>query len=317
MEQPLLSELPKLFGKSFVVGYLLPAVAIAIAGQFILGAFDVETGVKAIFDAKDVLGATFLTFAIWLGAVALMALNYRIIRICEGYGDYNPFRIIKRLQVCEFRKLKAIETAMRQTIERDRAIASATSPLVYDRFTHALRRLATDFPDTEAFLLATKFGNTIRAFEVYSRVAYGLDAIPGWDRLIAVIPKDFREALDDAKSLMDFWLNLWTGAVALLILYGFLAFSNLTTPQPWIPPACIGLAIIFLSFARMQAANWGELVKSAFDLYRNDLAAKLGLDLSRSIEHERAMWGYFSQMTVFRSKDAADRTAPYRKRDPK
>ena len=75
------------------------------------------------------------------------------------------------------------------------------------------------FPDEEAWLLPTSFGNTIRAFEVYPRVMYGLDAIPGWLRILAVIPKDYRESVDNAKAQVDFWLNLWFLSILMIFEY--------------------------------------------------------------------------------------------------
>jgi hypothetical protein len=68
--------------------------------------------------------------------------------------------------------------------------------------------------------LPTRFGNAIRSFEVYSRIIYGLEAIDGWPRLLAVIPADYRQAIDDAKAQVDFWVNIWMGS--LLIWMGSL-----------------------------------------------------------------------------------------------
>src|SRR5712692_4078105 len=76
--------------------------------------------------------------------------------------------------------------------------------------------LAERFPPEEDQLLPTAFGNTIKAFETYPDVMYGFDAIEGWTRLLAVIPKDYRELIETTKAETDFWVNLWF--ISLLIL---------------------------------------------------------------------------------------------------
>jgi hypothetical protein len=310
-----LSELPKLFGKTFAVGYLLPAVTISIVILFELETFHIKTGVPDIVGTKDLVGATFLTLAVWLFAVALMALNYSIIRILEGYGKLNPFHLIGCRLRSEFRKLKSAEASAREEIAALAAVQKS-DPALSKEFADVLLRLANDFPDDEGWLLPTRFGNTIRAFEVYPRVIYGPDGIPGWDRLVAVIPKDFREEINDAKSLVDFWLNLWFGAIVVILVYPGLAYRDHALSRPWIPVAALVFAVFAAAAARMLARNWGALIKSAFDVYRADLRDKFKLKAPRSVPQERAMWQLLSQVMVFRSKDAADRLTQYRKHEP-
>lgn len=60
--------------------------------------------------------------------------------------------------------------------------------------------IVESFPDQERWLLPTSFGNTIRAFEVYPRVMYGIDSIIGWNRLLGVIPKEYGDLYNDAKT---------------------------------------------------------------------------------------------------------------------
>jgi len=313
----LLGELPKSFGKTFAVGYLLPAVAISIVILLIFETFGVNTHVPALFENKDVIGATFLTFAIWLFAVALMALNYPIIRLLEGYGRFNPFHLVGWRLTAEFRELRKSASSAEKTIGEAYAANKEPDPADIAQITDALDRLAAEYPDDEKWLLPTRFGNVIRAFEVYPRVIYGLDSIPAWDRLIAVIPKDFREAIDDARSLMDFWVNLWIGSVIVSAIYFTLAIVNSAAPRLWIPSMALAFSLFTAVAARMLAGNWGALIKSAFDIYRSDLADKLKLNAPRSAEHERAMWQLVSQVMIYRSSAAADRITQYRKHDVK
>ena len=77
--------------------------------------------------------------------------------------------------------------------------------------------MVTQYPDDEFWLLPTSFGNSIRAFEVYSRIMYGIDAIEGWSRLLAVIPTEYLEKINDSKANVAFWVNnLFLGGLAFL-----------------------------------------------------------------------------------------------------
>ena len=58
-------------------------------------------------------------------------------------------------------------------------------------------------------LLPTSFGNIIRVIEIYPRVMYGFESIEGWARLLAVIPTDYRNLINAAKSDIDFWINIF------------------------------------------------------------------------------------------------------------
>src|SRR4029079_17509458 len=99
----------------------------------------------------------------------------------------------------------------------------------------ALWRMAGDFPDDEASVLPTKFGNTIRAFEVYSRVVYGIESIYGWSRLLGVGPADYPEMMDNEKAQVDFWVNVWFESCLIVLVYGALAAVHSALPAPWIP----------------------------------------------------------------------------------
>ena len=52
------------------------------------------------------------------------------------------------------------------------------------------------------------------------------------------------------------------------------------------------------------AQQWGEIVKSAFDLYRQRLAKEMGLTVPAKAVDERRMWHQVSRLIIFRS-DAA------------
>ena len=68
--------------------------------------------------------------------------------------------------------------------------------------------------------------------------------------------------------------------------------------------------------AASAAMNFGSYVKSAFDLYRGELANQLGLDLPRSAEAEARMWRIASRMMIYRSAARANDFTRFRLRRP-
>jgi hypothetical protein len=181
-----------------------------------------------------------------------------------------------------------------------------------DLYSKLLNKYAQDYPDQIDDVLPTRFGNAIRAFEVYSGVIYGLEAIDGWPRLLAVIPADYRQMIEDAKAQVDFWVNLWAGSLVTAILYGVLFAVKGPGPRPWIAAAAVLVAVIAARGAHAVVGEWGALVMSAFDLFRGDLCKKLGLKMPPTIGEEREMWNLMSDLMGLRYRKAADRLSRFR-----
>jgi hypothetical protein len=52
--------------------------------------------------------------------------------------------------------------------------------------------------------------------------------------------------------------------------------------------------------ATSAAREWGDLVKSAFDVYRFNLLESLGIELPKSRQEEKALWTKYSQAIIYR-----------------
>jgi hypothetical protein len=192
------AELPKLLDRNFAIAFFLPAAAWSLAFSSILAAFGHGTAVEAVLKRDVLIGAVLALLLVWLLALLLLALNYPILRFFEGYGHYHPLRWRKAWHQKRFR-LRA-GSALKIQAGIDAARARGEDPDVpADHAKHLLQAIC-DFPDKAEFVLPTRFGNLFRAFEVYPRVIYGLDAIPAWPRLQAVMPEHSRKMLADAKS---------------------------------------------------------------------------------------------------------------------
>jgi hypothetical protein len=73
----------------------------------------------------------------------------------------------------------------------------------YDELVSQLAELPPEPRDA----LPTRFGNSIRAFELYPREAYGADEVPLWLRVAALAPKDLLETVADRRAQVDFMVN--------------------------------------------------------------------------------------------------------------
>jgi hypothetical protein len=161
----------------------------------------------------------------------------------------------------------------------------------------------TSWPSDIDLVLPTRFGNVIRAFETYALVNYNLDSIPGWVRLQGIMPKDSRAMVDDARTEVDFFVNLWLFAVLFVLIALFRCIGKVfflyadplrLLEEAWgfaLAAAMGGLAC-WLAYegAIDRARAWGETVKSSFDLYLPTLAGKLGYELPATGNDRRIFW---------------------------
>ena len=166
-----------------------------------------------------------------------------------------------------------------------------------------MQKAAVRFPDDERWLLPTSFGNTVRAFEVYSRIMYGMDAIVGWNRLLAVVPVDYRSLIDDAKTYVDFWANVWFFGIVVFMEYVALAWHTHQRPLLWIPFIALLASTVAFFRAQTSAIEWGDFVKSAFDTYLVDLRKKLAFPLPKNRDEEKDMWLAFSRSVLYINPD--------------
>lgn len=287
--------LSKLADKNFVIGFLLPVLIFFVAAA---GLFHDTAAVGfiyvAILQEKSFTSLTIIVLAIWSTAVLLMVWNHAIYQVLEGYiGPFNR---------------ENWRALMRKQFMRERDVLRNMPPDEPDY----IRRFITfrrTYPYDADYILSTRFGNLIRSFETYSLNVYGVDAIPAWHRLSAVIPKDFAGKVDDARAEVNFWINLWVLAILFMALaaarFVWDVYANIIPDNfksvvmhasmiHWefavLSFLAISIAFFAYSFAIDRALEWGDLVKSAFDLYLPSLAKTLGYDLPPTKDRQLAFW---------------------------
>ena len=305
-------ELPKLFDRNFVISFFLPAIVMATLGWMVLADFNVTASPwSQLKEIESLLAMSLAVGLVWLLAVALMAVNRPILRILEGY----PYRWLAAPMQWWFRRRVRPVLQTQSEVEAARAQGKAEPPTSADHG-RRLFRASQYFPDAEEWILPTLFGNTFRAIEVYSRVVYGLDSIPAWPRLHALMPESFRQRLAEAEAQLNFSINMLFAGASAALLWGALALWMRTMPGSLLTlVVAVVLAIVARMLAGSALISFGDHVKAAFDLYRGDLAKQMGLELPRNAEMEREMWLAVSRMMVFRSQYAASQLTRFRSHD--
>jgi hypothetical protein len=330
------SELPKLFDRNFTSGYVLPVALFFAASIVILLQFSGASSTNFL-GADPVLGATQFAVAVWVGGLILNILNRLIYQFFEGYRKrINPSFYLDLILGWAAARVQFVWRLYQWLYWHD-ATKQLGNPLPPDSMTdqkaksfqqwryeflkglflrldeHAKQNqlsynteldriakvLAREFPDPETTLLPSAFGNVILAFERYPNIMYGIEAIEGWERLLTVVPKEYRTLLDDSKAETDVWVNLWILSLIFILEYGICGAIFKVLPLPYLP--FLAGIVAFFSSARAKAAalEWGERVKAAFDAFLPDLAQKLGYTLPQLHTGRKAFWRNFSIAIVY------------------
>ena len=297
----MLASVSKLVDKPFIVGFIVPV----LLGVFAIVALmrDLEPFRHIYKSALELKGFTELTVAVlllWVLAILLLLLNTLLFRMLEGY--FGPFawtrgraRMQDRYSVAT-RRLKATYQAITDP-------ASPASEEAKRAYYDDLLQFHMNFPSRRRLILPTRFGNVIRAFETYPDTLYGIDGIPGWLRLQGVIPKDFGALVEDAHAQVSFYVNSSFLSLVFAVVAGgrFLLRCCETLPdlsaalvasRGFLVAFVIGLIVSWLAYeaAVERARAWGDLVRSAFDLFLPELAKKMGYTLLPEREKRRRFW---------------------------
>jgi hypothetical protein len=305
------SGLSKIFDKTFIVGFALPALLFVFGEWWILHLFGAAPAFLSLSGTDPLKDSTVLAIVALGIALALMVLNWIILRTLEGYWLFDLGYKLNVLQAHRWRSLR--QKIEQLTAQRDECAAAGIPFPSTKQRSRLMEEFATNFPSKESLVLPTSFGNAIRAFEDYPRVMYRLDSIPAWSRLNGVISKDYRELMDGSRSNMDFWMNLWFLALVVLAHYAALAAWHWTLPRPWLAIPGLLLLIYFASSQATAAAiGWGEWVKGAFDLYLIELLKKLEFKPPSHVAELRELCFKLSQMMIYRETKPLDDIDRYR-----
>jgi hypothetical protein len=299
-------ELPKLFDRDFVTGFFLPVALFLLGTLGLLAGYDLLTPLLSLVPQLPqldlLLGTTLVGVASWFGAVILLLANRSLLRIVEGYGDLNPARLLHRFTRASYKRLVSRRDVLQTQVDAYQDSGQEAPRETLTKLNRVLTKVAEQYPDREDLVLSTMFGNILRSFEVYPRVMYGIGGVIGWNRLLAVVPDNFRQLINAAKAEMDFWVNLMILSALFIIEYISFAVYEWELKMLWLPLVAVFLAPFAYWRARSAAIEWGDMMKASFDVYLPDLSEKLRIAPQEG-GTERRMWQQFSQAVLFRLPD--------------
>lgn len=305
----IVSTLSSNFGKSLILGTLLPVTAFVILTwqllQPLTGKIDLSTlnFINLPVFQSDLLA---LALIIVLLSALLFFLNTSLIRLYEGYPWKGTW--LGRF----FIKLHSKQYA--HTVSRAKGYRSLLyalgipDPKLSMRWNKYMQAQKHQFLMHPNDVLPTRLGNIIRSFEEYPYRQYGMDAVSLWPRLSAIINEQYISLLDDVKITFDFMMNIsfLSFLLVIVLFFGAVLFpASLNSTKvlvSWgievIVFSLFGWVFYVLSLGKATA--WGELVKSAFDVYRADLLKRLGYEQNPvSKEEERLLWQLVSAQLAY------------------
>jgi hypothetical protein len=163
-------------------------------------------------------------------------------------------------------------------------------------------RFARRYPEDPSQVLATSFGNVLRAFEEYPWRLYGIDPISTWPRLVSVLPDGYLGQIADSKMVVTFFLNVCVVGLSLVCETALVSPSG--DLEKWFGAALGWAAIAAVAYqsSKWAAGVWGEYFRGAFDLYRLDLLRRMCLELPTgpmSGPQEQEVWQRVQLITFF------------------
>lgn len=297
-------KITEVFDRNFLIGYFLPVLTFMIAGLELAKHFGIWEGV---LDDKIlvslVMDSIIFGMASLLLSLFMITNNITLLRLMCGYGRYNPLRIFKFIEYarCEYQNNKYHrELDIYTNTKPEKRTGEQKINLIY-----LGREVAESIPEEDSYL-PTRLGNTVAALEYYPTKMYGIDMQPAWYRLIAVIPDNYLRELYTARSYVDFWANIWIFSIIIMLEYSFLITYTGVTDLLWIPPLCLLVSTLSMQYTRTAVLEWGNFVKSAFDLFLPNLRNLLLFDKPTSFEEEKELWKNFSMASMYNQTDKMD-----------
>ncbi len=269
-----LRDVTGVLSRYFVLGYFVPAFfTLFVLSQLMTNAFlpDVYERLKTQNQVL-VIGAGAL-----LVGLVLLGLRYPIVRIFEGYPlEFGPLRSLRG-------PLVALQ---RRSFER---LAQIQNNKHDPRRSTAARLLDRRFHKDPARLLATRFGNAMRAAENYSYTRWGLDSVAVWPRIDPLLSAREQELHANALSDLAFFLNGTIGSLitAVVLVADEIANATLRPRYGWAYAVPLVLAYLLYRAAIGAAERLGTERRASIDLHRRELYARLGVRAPTTFTEER------------------------------
>lgn len=308
---------------NFILPAFIPALAFTFGSMVLFG----PIVPKSITDRFPLSfehltqGAILLLLLSFLLGFTLSSLNLFIYKVTEGYFllERIPWWYKREQKKAAYYKKKIMH--LEQVIKKLQK-KNFKGPYI-KHLKDKLHTLKSDYqlnyPPRISLVLPTRFGNIHRASEYYSNQRYRIDSVSLWPRLVHVIHPTYFGHIQEGNNELAFLVNcLWLSLLLALlclsasiyqwILWRF-AVSQTTPPlylitidqasdiyyqRGWLYLCSVGVLVgigyFFYLAALPVARHYGNLVGSAFDLFRFDLLKQLKIKLPETYDDECNQW---------------------------
>lgn len=330
-------------GSNFLTASLIPSLGFVTLSMLIFQPIMPQGLISRLggtFNPISQSGLIALLLTIVLG-FTLTSLNTFVIKLFEGYVLLWRFKFLSKKYQKEVRLLRRKRELIHRKINR----LSLSTSEIHQKYCLELIEQAeqldtyiqSNFPFKEDDILPTKFGNILKASEAYPRERYNIDGVPLWTRLINVIPDRYMSFLDQKNNQLSFLLNCSVLSASFSVLclvaaiYQFVLgqFAYTQSPSPIyfveidrgvevyaqraILYAIILVLSLFMAYLFHRASlfivgEYGDMIRSTYDLFRFDLLVQLKRKPPKTIEQERFVW-----QEVCRFLNTGDAGQPYKK----
>lgn len=285
------------FLRTYMLAYFLPSALFTCANTyiflpiFIKQKFGIELPFLNEFEHHfifDTIIAAFMAFA-------FMSSSSYLVKLFEGYNFrwilffiYIPLKLRQKLRrnyyISKIRKINQLIDSEETSKDLKKFYLKKKINVQGDFY--------TKFSEHHKEMLPTSFGNILKAFENYPYKRYGIDSVLLWPRLVTVITPEYGDRLEEANNSVIFLLVscfLFTIMSFESFLIYYFQYSNPTIFKILM----ISFAILSISFYRISlraALNYGEIIKSCFDLFRFELLKAFGVEKKLLFKNERSFW---------------------------
>ncbi len=334
MFSTVVTEIKSLFGRNFLLGVFFP-VLIFICVNLALSYFVFSSGVRPALNewgqlsgqTQVLLGLGLLVITIFL-SYFLYNFELSLVRLFEGYlkipvlsqvriNHYKKRieKLSKKLRDAGEKKgdaasqLDVVEKMQAAASQKEREAYSAEANKLaqeqnkYDAEAINLAQELLTYPDPEkysGFIMPTRFGNILRSAELYARTHYGIDSVVIWTRLAPLLKDDETNALEEGRTSFDFMLVVVLLAVIFIPIWGAVFAYTRHWPLLFLLIPAVAIAVLAYKAAIQSAIAYGEQIKVIFDLYRNDLLAKLKRPLPLiNSDAEKTEWEGLSRLFLY------------------
>lgn len=312
-------------GSNFLVASMIPSLAFITITIFSFRpvlppvVYDWLSGNGSILGQY---GLTVLVATIILG-FTLTSLNTFILKVFEGYILVGRFPIVRYAELRRFKQYKKRLRLVNMKIQRISKMRGNQSERILRKLIEQERQLVTNFqylyPPLEEEVLPFRFGNILRAAEAYPMARYKIDAVPMWTRLIHLVPPSYNARIVQTHNQLSFLVNCSVLSILYSIFCLFAALYQIFLQSPsakdlkywfdflptelepgaytsqftlYLTGCIVGafIAIIFNRASLLSVSDFGEMIRSAYDLFRFDLLKQLHLPLPDNSELELNLW---------------------------